>query len=118
VIQHASLETRRDIVDAELAFWALLGFERVDPPGGLAERSAWAQRAGTLVHLLFEDDPVVQPEGHVAVVADDYAATIERLEAAGFEVEPRPQHWGSPRAFVRSPQGHRVEVMASPPVVG
>jgi catechol 2,3-dioxygenase-like lactoylglutathione lyase family enzyme len=117
VIQHASLETRPDLVEAELAFWALLGFERVDPPGDLGERSAWAQRAGTQVHLLFEDDPVVQPEGHVAVVADDYPATIDRLRGAGFEVDPRAQHWGAPRAFVRSPQGHRVEVMASPPLV-
>jgi catechol 2,3-dioxygenase-like lactoylglutathione lyase family enzyme len=116
VIQHVSLETRRDEVDVELAFWALLGFERVDPPGDLGERSAWAQREGTQVHLLLTEDPVVPPEGHLAVVADDYDATVTRLGDAGFEVEPRTQHWGVPRAFVRSPGGHRVEVMAAPPI--
>ena len=55
------------------------------------------------------------PEGHVAVVAADYDATLERLRAAGFEADPRPEHWGSPRSFVRSPGGHRVELMAEPP---
>jgi catechol 2,3-dioxygenase-like lactoylglutathione lyase family enzyme len=69
------------------------------------------------VHLLFADDPVVPPEGHVAVVADDYGATVDRLRRAGFDVVPRTEHWGSPRAFVRSPSGHRVELMATAPVV-
>ena len=51
----------------------------------------------------------------MAVVAPDYAAVTEALRAAGFEVEPRPEHWGAPRSFVRDPAGHRVEVMAAPP---
>jgi catechol 2,3-dioxygenase-like lactoylglutathione lyase family enzyme len=115
VIQHVSLETRRDEVDVELAFWALLGFEAVEPPGTLAEVAAWAQRAGTQIHLLFADDPVVPPQGHVAVVADQYAATLERLGRAGFAVQPADEQWGAPRSFVRSPAGHRVELMAQPP---
>jgi hypothetical protein len=41
---------------------------------------------------------------------------VTRLEAAGFPVEPRPRHWGAARAFVRSPGGHRVEIMAAPPL--
>lgn len=49
------------------------------------------------------------------MVATDYDATLERLSAAGHPVDPRAEHWGSPRAFVRDPAGHRVEVMASPP---
>ena len=117
MIQHVALETRREDVEAELGFWALLGFEPVDPPGELGERSAWAQRSGTQVHLLFTDDPVAPRQGHVAVVADDYAGPVDRLRDAGFEVDPRKQHWGVPRAFTRSPGGHRVELMAEPPVV-
>lgn len=115
MIHHVALETRRGDVEAELAFWALLGFARVEPPGELDERSAWAQRAGTQVHLLFADDPAVPARGHVAVVAGDYAATLDRLRAAGFRPEARREHWGAPRAFVRSPGGHRVELMAAPP---
>jgi hypothetical protein len=40
---------------------------------------------------------------------------MEALTAAGFPVDRRTAHWGAPRAFTRSPGGHRVEVMAAPP---
>jgi catechol 2,3-dioxygenase-like lactoylglutathione lyase family enzyme len=115
MIQHVTLETRRDVVEEAVAFWALLGFERVEPPGRLAQIAVWVQRAGTQVHLLFADDPVVMPRGHTAVVADDYDATVERLERAGFACRPSTPDWGSPRCFVLSPGDHLVEVMAFPP---
>jgi catechol 2,3-dioxygenase-like lactoylglutathione lyase family enzyme len=41
--------------------------------------------------------------------------TLEALRRAGFEPEPRREHWGAPRCFVRDPAGHRVEIMAAPP---
>jgi hypothetical protein len=75
----------------------------------------WLERAGTQVHLMPVDDPVVPPSGHHAVLVDDYDAAVERLRAAGFPVEPRSEHWGSPRSFARNPAGHRVELMASSP---
>jgi hypothetical protein len=116
VIQHVALETREDEVGAEVAFWALLAFERVEAPAALATRSTWLQgAAGTQVHLLHAADPVAPPEGHVAIVAVDYDATLARLRDAGFEPQPRAPHWSAPRCFVRSPGGHRVEVMAAPP---
>jgi catechol 2,3-dioxygenase-like lactoylglutathione lyase family enzyme len=55
------------------------------------------------------------PRGHVAILADDYDATVARLRDAGFDVEPDEEFWGAARAFVRTPAGHRVEVMAGPP---
>jgi catechol 2,3-dioxygenase-like lactoylglutathione lyase family enzyme len=115
MIQHVAIEISRDDVDACLHFWWLLGFERVAPPEALAERSAWVQAGATQVHLLFTEQPVAPPEGHVAVVVGDFDATLDRLRVAGFEPDPRTQHWGSPRAFVRSPGGHRVEIMAFAP---
>jgi catechol 2,3-dioxygenase-like lactoylglutathione lyase family enzyme len=115
MIQHVALELRREDVDASLHFWWLLGFERVAPPDELAERSAWVQAGSTQVHLLFAENPVVAPAGHVAVVVGDYEATLAALRVAGFEPDPRSEYWGSPRAFVRSPAGHRVEVMAFAP---
>jgi hypothetical protein len=48
-------------------------------------------------------------------VTDEYEDTLARVRAAGFEVDPRREHWGSPRSFVRTPSGHRVELMAFPP---
>lgn len=115
MIQHVALEVREADGEAEVAFWALLGFAEVRPPGKLAARARWVQREGTQVHLLWVDDPVVPPAGHVAVVCPDHEATLDRLRAAGFTPEARAEHWDAPRAFVRSPAGHRVEVMAAPP---
>jgi catechol 2,3-dioxygenase-like lactoylglutathione lyase family enzyme len=115
MIQHVTLETRREDVEDAVAFWALLGFERVEAPGRLAALATWVQRAGTQVHLLYADDPVVAPVGHVAVIPDSYEEAVRRLEGAGFACEPTTQDWGSPRCFALSPGGHRVEVMAFAP---
>ena len=117
MIQHVALETREGDAEAEVRFWALLGFAEVDPPPALRGRSRWVERAGTQVHLLLADAPVAPPDGHVAVVAEDYDAAIARLRAGGLSPEPREEHWGAERAFVRSPGGHRVELMARGPGV-
>jgi len=115
VIHHVALEIRRADAGESERFWALLGFARVDPPPTLADRTVWLEREGTQVHLMYADDPVAPPSGHVAVVAPDYDATLARLRDAGFDPEPRREHWGAPRCFVRAPDGHRVEVMSRPP---
>ena len=114
-LQHVSLEVRRAAVPEELRFWALLGFAPVEAPGTLRERSAWVQRGATQIHLLFDEEPVVPPSGHTAVVADDYEATMAALGDAGHPPEERSRHWDAPRAYVRSPEGHLVEVMGAPP---
>jgi len=115
VIQHVAIEVREHDVEACVGFWALLGFKTVTPPPALAARAAWVQAGATQVHLLFADKPVVPSEGHIAVVVADYEATLAALRRAGFEPAPRTAYWGSPRAFVRSPAGHRVELMAFAP---
>lgn len=113
-LQHVSLETRPADVGEEVAFWALLGFAVTDPPPALRDTATWVSRAGTQIHLLHAEEPVTMPRGHVAVVVDDYAATAAALGEAGFTLDPRREHWNAPRAFVRSPAGHLVEVMAEP----
>lgn len=118
MLHHASLEIPRDAAGAEVAFWALLGYAEVPPPtAGLAARSRWVQDAdGTCqIHLVYEDEPVIPPGAHVAIVRPDYEATLARARAAGVTVLERTPYWGSPRAFVISPAGHRVEVMAFAP---
>jgi catechol 2,3-dioxygenase-like lactoylglutathione lyase family enzyme len=115
VIQHVALESRRGDGDALVRFFAALGFTEVAPPPSLTERSRWLQAGPTQIHLLWTDAPAAVPKGHVAVVAGDYEATLAALREAGFEPEPRAEHWGAPRAYVRSPGGHLVEVMAAGP---
>jgi catechol 2,3-dioxygenase-like lactoylglutathione lyase family enzyme len=114
-VQHVTLELRREDVEPCVAFYALLGFTRVDPPESLADRAAWLQAGATQIHLMWVDEPVVAPRGHVAVVAAEYDAVVGALRSAGFEVEPRTEHWGVPRSYVHDPAGHLVEVMAAPP---
>ena len=115
MIHHVALEVRRADAGESERFWELLGFARVEPPPSLEGRALWLERGGTQVHLMYSDDPVAPPSCHVAVVAEDYEQALERLRAAGHEPEPRREHWGAPRCFVRCPAGHRVEVMARPP---
>ena len=73
------------------------------------------QRDATQIHVLYAEDPVIPPAGHVAIVAGDYDTTLAALRAAGHRVENRTPHWGSPRAFAWTPGGHRVELMSHPP---
>ena len=115
MLQHVTIELAAEQVDSCVAFYALLGFERVEPPASLAGRATWVERAGTQVHLMPVDDPVVPPSGHHAVLLSDYEGTLGALRDAGFDPEPRQEHWGAARSFVRNPAGHRVELMAGSP---
>jgi catechol 2,3-dioxygenase-like lactoylglutathione lyase family enzyme len=114
-VQHVTLELRESQVEACVDFSALLGFTRVAAPSSLADRAAWLQSGSVQIHLMWVDEPVVPPRGHVAVVAPEYDAVVGALRAAGFEVEPRREHWGVPRSYVHDPAGHLVEVMAAAP---
>jgi catechol 2,3-dioxygenase-like lactoylglutathione lyase family enzyme len=115
-LQHVSLEVPPAAADAEEAFWGLLGFRSLHVPDALAARARWVGPGdGTQIHLLLADDAVVPAQGHAAVVVEDLPAAAAALRGAGFEVQDRAEHWGAPRAFTRSPAGHRVELMAAPP---
>ena len=114
-LHHVALETRFEDSEACVAFFALLGLSRVEPPESLADRAVWLEAGDRQIHLLLTDEPDVPRDGHVALVLDDYEAALARLTVAGSDVEPRAQHWGAPRAFVHDPAGHRVEIMKSPP---
>lgn len=118
MLQHVALETAPADVEACVAFWRLLGFARVPEPATLSGRATWLERGATQIHLLHSEHPAIPPRGHCAVVAADYPATLARLAAAGHPTEARRQHWGAPRAYVTSPGGHRVELMAAPPRPG
>lgn len=119
MLHHASLEIRQDGAEAEVAFWALLGYPEIAPlTTDLARRSRWLQDAGPSrhqIHLVYEDDPTILRRAHLAIVRPAYEETCAALRAAGFEVVDREPYWESPRAFVHSPAGHRIEIMAFAP---
>jgi catechol 2,3-dioxygenase-like lactoylglutathione lyase family enzyme len=116
MLQHVTLEIGREDVEACVAFWALLGFERMDPPPLLRDRFVWVGRRDTQIHLMPLEDPQPTSRGHAAVVVDDYPATLAALESAGHELREGSNAWNAPRTFVRDPAGNLVEVMSAPPL--
>jgi catechol 2,3-dioxygenase-like lactoylglutathione lyase family enzyme len=117
-LHHVTLELRREDAERCVAFYKLLGFRTVEPPESLRDRAEWMQAGATQVHLMWVDEPVVVPRGHVAVVVDDYEQVLVALADAGHETERRREHWGSPRSYVHDPAGHLVELMAFSPQAG
>ena len=113
MLQHAGIEVKPADLDRTIEFFAILGFSVVPDPfdGGFT----WVECAGTQIHLMHEDDPVVPPRAHVAVVCPAFDATLARLQEHGFEVERGREHWHEPRAVAIAPGGHRIELMKAPP---
>jgi catechol 2,3-dioxygenase-like lactoylglutathione lyase family enzyme len=115
VLQHVTLEVKPDQVRDCVAFWALLGFTKMTPPPLLRQRFIWVQREGTQIHLVPVEEPIAAREGHVAVLADDFEATLARLTQAGFTLREGTNAWDAPRSCVRDPAGHLIEVMSASP---
>jgi catechol 2,3-dioxygenase-like lactoylglutathione lyase family enzyme len=118
MIQHVTHAIDRSQVEDCVAFYELLGFRVVDPPPGIAGGATWLDSTDpgppSQVHLMYVDGG--RPGGgHFALVCPDYDETIAHLRAAGHNVDPRREHWGSPRSYVRDPAGNLIELMAFSP---
>jgi hypothetical protein len=116
VIHHVGLEVREEHVVDEVAFWAVLGWAAVPIPAGIDQRGAWFERSGQQIHLQPIDEPGIPFSTHVAIVDGNIDETALRIVDAGYELLERDRHWGARRIFTRSPAGHRVELMAAPPL--
>lgn len=114
MLHHVGIEVAPADIEATVGFFELIGFEQVEPPATLSKYT-WLEREGTQIHLMPEEEPTVPSPGHLAVVAPDFEAAVDRLRGRGFMVEPKREHWGEPRALAIAPGGHRVELMAAPP---
>jgi hypothetical protein len=115
VLQHVSIEVSPAEVERMIEFWEAIGFRAVEAPEPLNPYVNWLEREGTQVHLMHTEEPTVPALGHTAVVASHFEQTLERVAAAGFEVEESRQLWGKRRAFATAPGGHKVELMEAPP---
>jgi catechol 2,3-dioxygenase-like lactoylglutathione lyase family enzyme len=102
VLHHVSLEVHPDHVGRTIELFELLGFERVPAPEPIAPYVSWVERDGTQIHLIQTPYPATPALGHAGVVAPDFEAAIERLRAAGFEVEDTRELWGARPALSRS----------------
>jgi catechol 2,3-dioxygenase-like lactoylglutathione lyase family enzyme len=115
VLHHVAIEVPPEQVEASASCWELLGFERVEAPEALGGFVTWLERDGTQIHLIHNEAATVPGLGHAAIVVEDFEATFAALEEAGHQPERHRELWGEPRAFVTTPGGHRVELMAAPP---
>ncbi len=119
MIQHVTRPIQRSQLGECLGFYGLLGYEQIPVPTGIQGRGVWLARRGSDpktadLHLQFADGPMAD-QGHVAFIVARYEGTLTSLREAGYEIEPRREHWGSPRAYVRDPAGNLVELMARAP---
>src|ERR1700709_1309821 len=101
MLQHAGIEVKPADLDRTLEFFAILGFTVVPDPfdGGFT----WVECAGTQIHLMHEDDPIVPPRAHVAVVRPHPAAKARASRsnaAASTGASPAPSR--SPPAATAS----------------
>jgi catechol 2,3-dioxygenase-like lactoylglutathione lyase family enzyme len=119
VLHHVSLEVPPDEVERTVAFWRILGFERLPAPDAIADYVTWLERGANQIHLIHTPEPSVPALGHPAIVAPrDFDATAAALRDGGFEFEESRELWGKRRGFAIAPAGHRVEVMEAPPPPG
>jgi catechol 2,3-dioxygenase-like lactoylglutathione lyase family enzyme len=114
MIHHVTREVTPQQLDLCEQFYRVLGFHPAQVPTGIAGRARWLERGATQIHLMPRDDAQVQ-SGHIGIIVEAYDATIEQLRRHGHEIDSRTAHWGSPRAYVRDPAGHLVELMAFAP---
>jgi len=116
MIHHVGFEVRPELMGVEGEFWLTVGFRRVPAAKALGEGFDWYEREGTQVHVMETAEPAAPPlRGHVAVVAPDFEATLERLGEGGFDVTASRNLWGAKRAKATTPAGHLVELMEFPP---
>ena len=119
MIQHVTHAIDRSQLDECVPFYELLGFRVVDPPPGMAGTATWLESTEPGAALTGPPDArgrvAGRAAGTFALVCPDYDATIARLRAAGHDVDPRREHWGSPRPMSVTRPGTSIELMAYPP---
>jgi catechol 2,3-dioxygenase-like lactoylglutathione lyase family enzyme len=118
MFHHVTREVRSDQISDCVRFYGYLGYERIEIPAAIDDRAVWLGHPedplAPQIHLLLNGD--ARPQlGHIALVMPSYEATVTTLREAGFDVEPRREHWGSPRCYVRDPASNVVELMEFAP---
>ena len=115
MLQHVSIEVHPDDVPRTIELWNAIGFAEVEAPGPINPYVTWLERRGTQIHLIHSEQPSIPALGHPAVVAEPFDEVLDRVRAAGFELEEHRELWAARRWFVIGPGGHRTELMESAP---
>jgi catechol 2,3-dioxygenase-like lactoylglutathione lyase family enzyme len=98
--------------DAQAFYEGILGIPRVAKPPALAARGGCWFEAGALeVHLGVDAEFHPARKAHPALVVDDLAQLVARLEAGGFPTREDEPLDGWCRVYVGDPFGNRLELM-------
>lgn len=98
--------------DARRFYIGLLGFAEIRKPAALAGRGGcWFEAGPVRLHLGVEEHFVPAKKAHPALLVDDLASLLAKLQAAGcITVEDVPLE-GYDRRHVFDPFGNRIELM-------
>lgn len=112
-IDHVQLAMPAGGEDQARAFYRdVLGLPEEPKPEPLARRGGcWFVDGPVQVHLGVEADFRPARKAHPALVVDDLAALVTRLEAAGHEVRTGDEVGGRVQRFVDDPFGNRIELI-------
>ena len=116
-IDHVQLAIPPGQEDAARRFYVdLLGFAEVAKPGASARRGgAWFVQGQVNLHLGVEAEFRPARKAHPALLVQDLAALLRRLDAGGVAHTPGGAMAGYERAFVSDPFGNRIELMQRVP---
>lgn len=111
-LQHANVVIPRGSTATVAPFYSdVLGLRRIDKPAALDPTGAWFDVDGFAQVHLSERDGVRHEDAHFALVVDDLAGVLRRVEEAGAPWTEQEDVFGGRRGFTRDPAGNRIELL-------
>lgn len=122
-LHHVQMAIPPDTEEAARAFWCtILGFEEVPKPEPMRGRGGlWVRSGAAEIHLGVEAPFAPARKAHPAIVFDELAPMVERLESAGHATRTDVDIDGHRRVHTHDPFGNRLELLSpidSDPVGG
>lgn len=113
-IDHVQLAAPPGSEDEARRFYGdLLGMHEIPKPAMLAKRGGvWFASGQVQIHIGIEQDFRPARKAHPALRCIDYDGLLERLRAAGIEVDEADDIPEVHRAHVHDPFGNRIELVA------
>ena len=94
-------------------FVELCGMTEIPKPAELAKRGGcWFRSGAVEIHLGVEQDFHPALKAHPALVCENYAALITKLEATNVPVKEDFEIPGTHRSHIFDPFGNRIELIA------
>ena len=99
-------------VSARAFYEGILGLPQVPRPASLVDRpGAWFSNGAVHIHIGVEADFRAAKKAHPALVVDDLADLVSRLEQAGAPIRHDVEANGFQRLHTEDPFGNRIELM-------